>query len=318
MTRHGWKVGLLAAAICLTEAVSHGQAAPPVTQASVVPAATGANSQGGIEPTGYRRRMRRMEQQMQQGGSSPSQPSVPYSSQPGPSQPGAAAVSGAQAESYAPATLPPGSQSVKYPAPPLPPAPEDPAPTPAPRTISTAQRRMPRVQPSNAEVAQQGMYGYPEGYCPQGCPTGDYPVGYCPAGNCDSCCCDCQCCAKLRACFHDLTTFRHCKIHAMNPGYIDDRDTTYYSAQGYGLPIVVPMAPNVRYQYNYGWGLPSSRITKVPYGFPQYYPQQFHSMAGSPQVQGEHPPMVYWPTDTTQLGVYGRRVPTWVPRATVP
>ncbi|MFO1021909.1 MAG: hypothetical protein U0903_14635 [Planctomycetales bacterium] len=52
-------------------------------------------------------------------------------------------------------------------------------------------------------------------------------------------------------------------IIAVNPGYSDPRDSELYSAQGYGVPIAVPLAPVVRDTYNYGWGMPASRLTPV-------------------------------------------------------
>lgn len=51
--------------------------------------------------------------------------------------------------------------------------------------------------------------------------------------------------------------------YAQNPYHVDPRDNGMYAAQGYGTNITVPLAPNVKHAYNYGWGLPSSRITNV-------------------------------------------------------
>lgn len=51
--------------------------------------------------------------------------------------------------------------------------------------------------------------------------------------------------------------------YAVNPSYFDSRDDDVYAAQGYGVPMAVPLAPNVRYSYNYSWGIPSSRITPI-------------------------------------------------------
>lgn len=52
--------------------------------------------------------------------------------------------------------------------------------------------------------------------------------------------------------------------YADDPGYSDGRDGGQaYGAQGYGVPVSVPLAPNVRQSYNYSWGTPSSRITPV-------------------------------------------------------
>jgi hypothetical protein len=52
--------------------------------------------------------------------------------------------------------------------------------------------------------------------------------------------------------------------YADDPGYSDGRDGGMaYGAQGYGVPVNVPLAPNVRQSYNYSWGTPSSRITPM-------------------------------------------------------
>ena len=52
-------------------------------------------------------------------------------------------------------------------------------------------------------------------------------------------------------------------IYPVNPSYNDPRDSRVYGAQGAGIPIVVPLAPSVRSVYNYGTGLPSSRLTPI-------------------------------------------------------
>lgn len=79
------------------------------------------------------------------------------------------------------------------------------------------------------------LFGWmvPSGCCGQGCP----PVG------------------------------KYCVTYSDNPGYSDPRDNQMaYGAQGYGVPLQVPLAPNVRHTYNYSWGVPSSRITPLgPY-----------------------------------------------------
>ncbi|WP_417390645.1 hypothetical protein [Gimesia sp.] len=51
--------------------------------------------------------------------------------------------------------------------------------------------------------------------------------------------------------------------YAVDPYYFDGRDGRLYGAQGYGVPVAVPLAPNVHHTYNYGWGVPSSRLTPV-------------------------------------------------------
>lgn len=52
-------------------------------------------------------------------------------------------------------------------------------------------------------------------------------------------------------------------VYPVNPRYNDPRDAKVYGAQGAGIPIVVPLAPVVRSGYNYGSGLPASRLTPI-------------------------------------------------------
>lgn len=82
----------------------------------------------------------------------------------------------------------------------------------------------------NARLADH-LFGWmiPSGCCGQGCPpVGKYGVTY-----------------------------------ANQPNYIDPRDTQVYAAQGYGMPMAVPLAPNVTHTYNYSSGLPASRVTHI-------------------------------------------------------
>ena len=58
--------------------------------------------------------------------------------------------------------------------------------------------------------------------------------------------------------------------YANDPDYADHRDNGQaYGAQGYGMPLSVPLAPTVRQAYNYSWGTPSSRITPMGNYTPQ-------------------------------------------------
>jgi hypothetical protein len=52
-------------------------------------------------------------------------------------------------------------------------------------------------------------------------------------------------------------------VYATLPEYADPRDGRVYSAEGYNVPVAVPLAPNVEHTYNYGWGIPSSRRTPI-------------------------------------------------------
>ncbi len=53
------------------------------------------------------------------------------------------------------------------------------------------------------------------------------------------------------------------RVIAQEPGYYDIRDKQVYGSAMNGVPTAVPLAPNVRHQYNYGWGTPSSRLTPI-------------------------------------------------------
>jgi|GEM_PF-2591414 len=57
---------------------------------------------------------------------------------------------------------------------------------------------------------------------------------------------------------------RQCDNIALDPGYAHPADVGgVYAAQGYGVPLSVPLAPVVLDQYNYSWGVPASRLTPV-------------------------------------------------------
>jgi hypothetical protein len=52
-------------------------------------------------------------------------------------------------------------------------------------------------------------------------------------------------------------------VYPVDPSYFDQRDGQVYAASGHGGPVSVPLAPVVNHTYNYGWGVPSSRLTPV-------------------------------------------------------
>ena len=56
---------------------------------------------------------------------------------------------------------------------------------------------------------------------------------------------------------------KYARVYAAQPDYFDPRDGQVYAAPATGVPTAVLLAPNVHYQYNYGWGVPSSRITPI-------------------------------------------------------
>jgi hypothetical protein len=97
---------------------------------------------------------------------------------------------------------------------------------------------------------------------------------------------------------------------SMSGYYYDVRDTQTYAAQGYNVPVTVPLPPITR-TYNYGWGIPSARLSPVG-GYSRWNPDVPFTQNG-----GRLPvlyPVIYQPTDTTQTGVYYSYVPTWQPR----
>ena len=53
------------------------------------------------------------------------------------------------------------------------------------------------------------------------------------------------------------------RVYPQDPHYFDGRDGQTWAAQGYGVPIAVPLAPVVGHQYNYSWGTPASRLTPI-------------------------------------------------------
>ena len=56
---------------------------------------------------------------------------------------------------------------------------------------------------------------------------------------------------------------RYSRVYPQDPHYFDQRDGQAWAAQGYGAPMAVPLAPVVGHTFNYGWGIPSSRLTPI-------------------------------------------------------
>jgi hypothetical protein len=77
----------------------------------------------------------------------------------------------------------------------------------------------------------------------------------------------------------------------------------YYSVQ-YGQPVALVVPPTAELQTDYGWGVCSSRMTRIDHQFQRPWPDGFWSPFGygffaAPQ----------WPSDTRQFGVYYVRGP---------
>lgn len=89
-----------------------------------------------------------------------------------------------------------------------------------------------------------------------------------------------------------------------------------YGATGYGYGtggVVYDAHGGVHDAYAAGAGYVPARypVDRIPVQYLRYYPAVWYGLPGStlPVVA----PQVHMPTDTTQLGFYYQRVPTWVP-----
>ena len=75
-----------------------------------------------------------------------------------------------------------------------------------------------------------------------------------------------------------------------------------YSYTDFGAPTALVVPPTAQLQTNYGWGVASSRISRIDHQFQRNYP-------GNSQFGGPFRPTPVWPSDTTQFGVYPVRGP---------
>jgi hypothetical protein len=126
----------------------------------------------------------------------------------------------------------------------------------------------------NAQPVAYGGQGYSETYPVQAYPA-DTVYSDCPNGECDrhgNCKSRCHQWLKYKFGYFIPTGNggtgtplfgKYARVYPQDPSYFDQRDGQLYSAQGYGVPVAVPLAPVVGHQYNYGWGIPSSRLTPI-------------------------------------------------------
>lgn len=153
--------------------------------------------------------------------------------------------------------------------------------TPAPAAADTS---------STSTTAPSSNGGFVD--CPPGYASGARVCRFCRGRGCGYC--------------------RHCYVPVNGygyGGYCDPRDRLLYSAQGYNVPVTVPLAPVCR-TCNYGWGVPSTRLTRAG-SYSAWYPDVAFTQRGG-RLPGGLYPVVYQPTDTTQFGFYYQYVPTWV------
>ena len=75
-----------------------------------------------------------------------------------------------------------------------------------------------------------------------------------------------------------------------------------YAHYQYGQPLALVVPPTANLQTNWGWGVSSSRISRIDHQFGRNY-----SGPGPHGGPFRHTPV--WPQDTTQFGVYHVRGP---------
>jgi hypothetical protein len=112
--------------------------------------------------------------------------------------------------------------------------------------------------------------------CFENCPS-------CTIGGCNCACCDCG---------YMLPVHRSC-------WYNWNRN---YAHTEYGQPVALVVPPTANLQTNYGWGVASSRLSRIEHQFQRNFPG--YGMFGGP-----FRPTPVWPSDTTQFGVYYVRGP---------
>ena len=75
-----------------------------------------------------------------------------------------------------------------------------------------------------------------------------------------------------------------------------------YAYTDYGQPVALVVPPTANLQTNWGWGVASSRISRIDHQFQRNF-------AGYGAFGGPFRPTPVWPSDTTQFGVYYVRGP---------
>lgn len=76
-----------------------------------------------------------------------------------------------------------------------------------------------------------------------------------------------------------------------------------YAHSAYGQPLALVVPPTANLQTNWGWGVGSSRISRIDHQFGRNYPGPGGFGGGNFQT------LPRWPHDTTNFGVYYVRGP---------
>jgi len=75
-----------------------------------------------------------------------------------------------------------------------------------------------------------------------------------------------------------------------------------YAHSAYGQPVALIVPPTANLQTNWGWGVSSSRVSRMDHQVQRNYP-------GPGPFGGLFRRTPAWPSDTTQFGVYNVRGP---------
>lgn len=75
-----------------------------------------------------------------------------------------------------------------------------------------------------------------------------------------------------------------------------------YAYTDYGAPTALVVPPTAQLQTNWGWGVASSRISRIDHQYQRNYP-------GNGPFGGPYRPTPVWPSDTVEFGVYPVRAP---------
>lgn len=125
-------------------------------------------------------------------------------------------------------------------------------------------------------------------YCQRCLKLGQLGSGICDCSGFDPTCCYCQGCD----CGYMMPVKR-------SQCYNWNRN---YAHTDYGQPVALVVPPTANLQTNYGWGVASSRISRIEHQFQRNFP-------GFGMFGGPFRPTPVWPSDTNQFGVYHVRGP---------
>lgn len=77
-----------------------------------------------------------------------------------------------------------------------------------------------------------------------------------------------------------------------------------YAHSSYGQPVALVVPPTANLQTNWGWGVGSSRVSRIDHQFGRNWPG-YGPFGGGAQFRNQP----RWPHDTTNFGVYYARGP---------